>query len=52
MRNEDKPKKVLIAVLLTYMTSSGISINLSNSSINYIENQSNNYYYLKDDKKT
>lgn len=52
MCDEDKPKKVLIAVLLTYLTSSGISLNISNNSINYIQNQTNNYYYLKDGDKT
>lgn len=52
-QNDENPKKVLTAVLLgisTYlMSSSGISINLSNNSMNYIQNQTNNYY-LNDDK--
>lgn len=52
MRDEDKPKKVLIAVLITYLTSSGIFLNLPNNSISFIQNQTNNYYYLKDDDKT
>lgn len=56
MRNEDKPKKVLATVLLSVYTyllsSSGISINLSDNSMNYIQNQTNNYYQVKDDDKT
>ncbi len=52
MGNKDKPKKVLLAVLLTYLTSSGIFLNLPNNSISFIQNQTNNYYYLKDGDKT
>lgn len=55
MPSNDELKKALTSVLFTlctFMSSGGISINLSNSSMTYIENQSNNYYYLKDDNKT
>lgn len=53
MQNDDNPKKVLIYTLITVcMSSGGISINLPNTSINYIQNQSNNNYFLKDDDKT
>ena len=55
MGNKDTPKKVLLALLMsvyTYMSSGGININLPNNSINYIQNQTNNYYYLKDGDKT
>ncbi len=56
MRNDDTPKKALATVLLSVcaylINSSGISINLSNNSMNYIQNQTNNYYQPKDDEKT
>ncbi len=56
MRNDDHPKKTLATVLLSVcvylINSSGISINLSNNSMNYIQNQTNNYYHSKDDDKT